>query len=111
MVDVGRPSLLALIIVVVLAAVLYTGWRRGRLVPAFLGAASAIAFLWALAYAAIRTDYHDADGWIDCTQCSLLQDGVGTMYSFGPIAFVLLTVATAVLVFLSRRHDRHLEAR
>jgi hypothetical protein len=104
----SATPVIAALIVVGLASLLYFGWRRRRLAAAFLAGTAVIALLWMLAFAAIRSDYRDADGWIDCwPHCTVLQDTVGTVYVFGPAAFVVLAVAVGFLALITRRRQHH----
>jgi membrane protein implicated in regulation of membrane protease activity len=99
--DLGRPAV-ASSLLVGLALVLIFAWRREWLGRAFLAVSVVLALLWLAAIAAVRTDYHDADGYIDCRpSCSALQDGVATAIWWGPIAFVVLGVLAAVLAAVS----------
>ena len=102
-----RPTL-ALGVFLAFAVLLVFSWRRGRLGWAFLGITVALVGLWLAAAAAVRSDYRDADGYIDCwPSCSALQDGVGIALWWSPIAFVVLGVIAAVLAAVSgpRRHS------
>jgi hypothetical protein len=66
-------------------ALLYWSHRRGRLL-----AVSLVLFVLAtvasgLAYAAVETDYRDADGWVDCwPDCTPLQDATAFGLFLGP---------------------------
>jgi hypothetical protein len=103
-------QLIAFLILVGFGSFLYTAWRRSRLVPAFIGLTLLLAALWAFAYAAVWTDYHDADGWIDCwPRCSTYQNTVGGTFVLAPSMFVVLGVLAATLgtiTTLRRRRRR-----
>src|SRR5688572_1270673 len=102
-----RP-LIAVLFLLTLGLVLYGGWRLRRLVIAFAIAMIMSTSLWAVAEAAIRTDYRDADGYGDCwPHCTPLQNGVGTINALAPITLVGLIVVTAVLIALARRQEHH----
>jgi hypothetical protein len=97
----GRPAV-ALGLLLILGVVLVLSWRRGWLGRSFLAISLLLALLWIAAGAAVRSDYRDADGYIDCwPSCSALQDGVAMAIWWGPIAFVILGVLAAVLAAVS----------
>jgi hypothetical protein len=101
-------ALIAVLFLLAPGLVLYGGWRLHRLVIAFVIAVIMSASLWAVAEAAIRTDYRDADGHSDCwPDCTALQDGVGTITALAPVTLVGLVVVTAVLIALARRQGDH----
>ncbi len=78
--------------------------RRGRLFLTATLLMGSLAVAWGLAAIAVRTDYRDADGFVDCwPYCSPFQDGVAITLLFGPLAAVLVVVASAILVPLQRR--------
>ena len=96
-----RP-LAATLVVVLLALLLYSAWRCGRLRISFLAVAPVIAAAWLLARAAVRTDYRDADGYVDCwPSCTLLQDSVGLAIWYGPVLLIALGVVAAVLAAIT----------
>jgi hypothetical protein len=90
-----------------LVALLIAASRRGRLFITATTLVLSVAVAWILAAAAVRTDYRDADGFVDCwPSCSAFQDGVAITLFFGPPMAVLVVVASAILVPLERRRKR-----
>lgn len=88
-------------------AVLLLAWKRGRLWPALLAVNAVLAGTWGLAAVAMRTDYRDADGWIDCwPACTLLQDGVGTVLVLGPPVITASLLLALALAAVTRRRGR-----
>jgi hypothetical protein len=80
--------------------------HRRLLVPA-LAMSALFALIWGLALAAISTDFHDSDGFVDCwPDCSWLQQIVSAA-TFGAPVLVLGLLIVAILSFTSRRrHGR-----
>ena len=79
-------------------------WRRFTLTS--LAAVALLALLWLLAAFAHQSDWHDADGWIDCwPRCTFLQDAVGAILVFAPglVACILVIMAVARAVVGIRR--------
>jgi len=105
----GRP-LIALGFLAVLALLLYGGFKLHKPLIGFMAAAAVTAGLWVAVERAISTDFRDADGYSDCwPNCTPLQDGVGTINAFAPVALILLAVAF-VLFLGFRWRGRHREA-
>ena len=72
--------------------------------PVSLVVMALAATAFGLAVAAVRTDYRDADGFIDCRpNCSGLHDTVGMALFAGPVGFLIALVG---LVFGGRRSAR-----
>ena len=83
-------------VLLVIAVLLYAGWRRGRLGLAFAGAAAGLLAIWVGSAFAVATDYRDADGMIDCWPgCTRFQDGVKIGY-FGALPVLVLAVILLV---------------
>ena len=82
-------------------------WPRA-LTNGVLGAVLLLAGLVALAWAAVATDFRDADGFFDCgANCTLLQETVGVAVFYGPVLMAALVVGTAAyLGVASRRRSR-----
>ena len=96
-----RP-LAAALVFLLLALLLCAAWRRGRLGLTFLALAPLVAAAWLLARAAVRADYRDADGYVDCwPSCTLLQDSVGLAIWYGPVLLIALGVVAAVLAAIT----------
>lgn len=75
----------------VLAPLLYRISRHGRLGLAFLAVTTVLAAAWLLAKLAVRVDYRDADGYVNCWPgCRLLQEAVGWAIWYGPLLFIAL---------------------
>jgi len=56
--------------------------------------AAVIFSTWVGFFAVSASDYHDADGWIDCgDSCSNLQMATGSVFGWGLVALFLLLVA------------------
>ncbi len=108
-----------LVVVIVLPAAAFAGAVVARLVwprtltNAVLAGILLLGALEALAWAAIVTDFRDADGFIDCwPHCTLRQGVVGTTVWWSPILRAALVVLTAAYLGLtSRRAKRRLDAR
>jgi len=101
--------MILLTFVLVVSLVLYGGWRLHRLGVALVITAFGVASLWLLTEAAIRTDYRDADGHIDCwPHCTALQDGVGALHVLAPVTLLALILVMAALIvrYASRRVRR-----
>lgn len=95
---------LALLLAVAAVAALVLAHRRERLVAVAVAILVLLVAGWAFAFAAAATDYHDADGFIDCwPHCSVLQDAVGGSLFFGPVLALLVVVATMLIAFGTRR--------
>lgn len=89
---------LALLALAAVAAVLtlLIGTRRGRRGRKTVTLVLVLAVAWIVSLAAIRTDYRDADGFVDCWPgCSLLQDAVGAAV-FGLPVLAILVAAVSV---------------
>jgi hypothetical protein len=103
--------LVAVLVLVGLASFLYVAWRRNRLAPAFIAVIVVLAVFWVLAYAAISTDYRDADGFIDCwPSCSRYQGAVAAAIWYGPVMLVVLGAFAGVLATIKARRDRRRRA-
>jgi hypothetical protein len=92
------------ILAVLLPGAIVVGFRRHRHFG--LVVAAMVATLWAAwlgVFTAIKTDYRDADGMVDCwPSCSAFQDIVGIVYFAAPVALAVVLLC-AVAVWLSRR--------
>ena len=100
-------QLLALLILIGFGVVLYVAWRRRRLALTFIAVAIVFAALWGLAYAAISTDYRDADGFTDCwPRCSVFQTLVGGTFFLAPAMFFVLGILAITLGAISALRGR-----
>ena len=94
---------LGVLVAAAVVAVLVAASRRGRLFVAAAGLVGALAVAWILAAVAVRTDYRDADGFVDCwPYCSTFQNTVGATLVYGPLTAVLVLAIAALLVVLRR---------
>jgi hypothetical protein len=98
--EVSGRDVASLILTVLLVAVLVVAARRGRLVAALVVMLIALAASWSIA---VRADYRDADGFVDCwPYCSTFQDAIGGTLFYGPVAALVLLVAAGVLLVRRR---------
>lgn len=96
----------SLLVALVLIAGLVVADRAGRLLLALVSLLTALAGGRVLAVLAVRADYRDADGFVDCwPYCSTFQDAVAAVLFFGPLAAVLLLAFAALLVALRQRRS------
>jgi hypothetical protein len=73
----GR-AVTSFILLLLLATALVVAARRGRLLAALVVMLMALAASRAAAAIAVRADYRDADGFVDCwPYCSTFQDVIG----------------------------------
>jgi hypothetical protein len=101
--EVSGRDVASLILTVLLVAVLVVAARRGRLVAALVVMLMALAASWSVAAIAVRADYRDADGFVDCwPYCSTFQDAIGGTLFYGPVAALVLLVAAGVLLVRRR---------
>ena len=85
------------------AVALALRWPR-RLTRVGLAAVLALAALDLVAWAAVGTDFRDADGFIDCwPYCTPLQEAVGMAVSWSPILTAALAGLEAVYLFVRSR--------
>jgi hypothetical protein len=92
---------------VVLVALLILAQRGRRLGAALVAIVLAGAALWLVSWIAIRSDYRDADGYVDCwPDCTPLQDGVAIGFWLVPIAVVALMVVGGLLAVGDRLRRR-----
>ncbi|HEY4621920.1 MAG TPA: hypothetical protein VIG93_09485 [Gaiellaceae bacterium] len=97
----------ALLALAGLASLLYVAWRRRRLASTFIVVTIGSALLWGLAFAAIWTDYRDADGFVDCwPYCTAFQVAVASTFWYGPVMFLVLGVFAVALATISARRRR-----
>lgn len=97
-----EKPLAAVLVFLALALLLQRMWRRGRLGVAVLAVTALLAAAWLLAKAAVRADYRDTDGYVDCwPACSLLQEMVGWAIWYGPLLFIALGLLAAVLAAIT----------
>lgn len=98
-----RAALVTGVIFVVLAALLEVARRRHRLRTALVAIALAAGTLWIGAFVAIRTDYHDADGAIDCwPNCTPLQESVSVALFWVPAVIAALVIVGGLLSAVGR---------
>jgi len=91
---------------VLVCGLLAGAWARGR-----LGAASVVLFVaaacvWVLDFAAISSDYRDADGFFDCGE-----DCTGVHFStavgfLAPPLLIAMSALAALVMLLQRRRAR-----
>jgi hypothetical protein len=97
--------IVSVVVVVAVIAGLVVAARLGQLFLASAGTLAALAGMWVLALLAVRADYRDADGFIDCwPDCTAVHNAVGAALFYGPAAAVVVLIATVVL--LARRLPR-----
>jgi len=81
-------------------------WARGR-----LGAAAGVVFIaaacvWVLDFAAISSDYRDADGFFDCGEdCTVMHFATAVGFLAPPLLIAMSALA-ALVVLLQRRRAR-----
>jgi hypothetical protein len=93
----------SLLVSVVLVVGLVFADRHRRLLLASGGSLALLAVSWVLAALAVRTDYRDADGFVDCWPgCSTFQDAVGVTLFYGPVAGALVLVTSIALLLVRR---------
>ena len=85
-------------------------WRRGR-----LGTASAVLLVlavvaWAAGFAAITSDFHDADGFADCRDACTVMHRVAVLGFVAPPLLISVAAAGMVLALLSRGRRRRADA-
>jgi hypothetical protein len=99
--EIGGRDVTAFVLTVLLVAALVVAARRGHLPATLAVMLTVIAASWAAAAVAVRTDYRDADGFVDCwPYCSAFQDVIGGTLFYGPVAALVLLVTAGV--FLAR---------
>jgi hypothetical protein len=66
-----------------------------------------VAILWILANQAIETDWHDADGFIDCwPHCTAHQKAIQAVFWLAPVTAGLLLVVALVSAIVRARSQR-----
>ena len=89
----------SLLVVVGIIGGLVVAARQGHLRVATAGTLTVLGGIWLLAVFAVRADYRDADGFIDCwPDCSAVHNAVGTTLVYGPIAAFVVVIVTALLL-------------
>ena len=89
---------LALLVLVGATLVLLREWKRSRLALSFVVVTIAFAVCWAIAYAALRSNHHQAAAYVDCwPACTDYRYAVASTYWYGPIVFAFLTAFAATL--------------
>ncbi len=92
----GALALLGLVAIAV-------GERHGRLRSALAACVLALGVLWLAALAAVKTDWRDADGFIDCwPSCTLYQDATGVILIWSPVAVPVWLGVAALFVWRRR---------
>jgi cytochrome bd-type quinol oxidase subunit 2 len=99
-----HPWIVELMVVAVCAlscAALLVAWRRGRLAAAAVALFVLALVAWVAAFAAIATQFHDADSFATCTECS-------TVHYVSAVAFIVppLLISLAALAVLLVRGRR-----
>jgi hypothetical protein len=88
------------------SVVIAVGARHDRLRSALAACLLALGMLWLAMLAAVRTDWRDADGFIDCwPSCTLYQDATGVVLIGSPV--VVLAWLGAAALFVWRRRKRN----
>jgi hypothetical protein len=96
--------IVSVLVVVAAIAGLVVAARHGHLLVASAATLTALAGMWLLAVLAVRADYQDADGFIDCwPSCTAVHNAVGATLFYGPVTALLVVIATALL---ARQHPR-----
>jgi hypothetical protein len=96
--DLALIPIVSLLVVVAVIAGLVVAARHGRLLVASVATLTVLAGMWLLAVLAVRADYRDADGFIDCWPgCTAVHNAVGATLFYGPVAALLVVIATALL--------------
>jgi NADH:ubiquinone oxidoreductase subunit 6 (subunit J) len=97
--------LLPLVAVLILAVGI--GLFLRRLGTACLITVAFLAILWILANQAIETDWHDADGFIDCwPHCTAHQKAIQAVFWLAPVTAGLLLVVALVSAIVRARSQR-----
>ena len=100
--DTPLVTMVSVLVVAALIAGLAVAARHGHLLVASTATVMVMAGMWLLAVLAVRADYRDADGFIDCwPSCTAVHNAVGATLFYGPVAAVLVLIASAAL--LARR--------
>jgi hypothetical protein len=91
------PIVSVLVVVGVIAGLVVVA-RRGHLLLASAGTLTVLAGMWLLAVLAVRADYRDADGFIDCwPSCTAVHNAVGATLFYGPVAVFVVSATTLLL--------------
>lgn len=106
MIEIGGKDVASFILAVLLVAALVAAARRERLLTTLAVLLTVLAASWAAAAIAVRADYRDADGFVDCwPYCSTFQDVIGGTLVYGPVAMLALLVTAGVLLVRTRRRS------
>lgn len=89
------------------AALVYLGWRRGRLGRTLVAVGAGLLGLWGLSALAVETDYRDADGFVDCwPSCTAFQDAVRIGFLGVLPALVGVVLLAGALLVIGARRER-----
>jgi hypothetical protein len=98
--DLALIPIVSLLVVVAVIAGLVVAARHGHLLVAAAATLAVMASFWVLAVLAVRADYRDADGFIDCwPSCTAIHNAVGATLFYGPVAAFLVVIATLFLAW------------
>jgi len=103
LVQIGLVSLFVLV-----GGALVAGWLRGRLGAAAIALFVVACAIWVVAFLAIVSGYHDADGFVDC------RDDCSTVHFFSALGFLappLLISLSAVGMIVAVGQRRRLRRR
>jgi hypothetical protein len=79
------------------------GARHDRIRSTLAACVFALGVLWLTTLAAVRTDWRDADGFVDCWPgCTLYQDATGAVLIGSPVV-VLVWLGVAAMFVWKRR--------
>jgi hypothetical protein len=97
-------------VLVLTCGLLVFAWRRGR-----LGVASALLFVlavaaWAAGFAAIASDFHDADGFADCRDDCTVMHRVAVLGFVAPPLLISVAAGGMVLAIVARGRRRRASA-
>ena len=107
MFEVGGRDVTSFILTLLLVAALVVAARRGRLFATLAVMLTVLAASWAAAVIAVRADYRDADGFVDCwPYCSTFQDVIGGALIYGPVVALVLLVTAGVFLVGTRLRTR-----
>jgi hypothetical protein len=96
--DMPLITMVSVLVVAGVIAGLAVAAGHGHLLVASAATLTVMAGMWLLAVLAVRADYQDADGFIDCwPSCTAVHNAVGATLFYGPVAAVLVLIASAAL--------------
>lgn len=99
-----RLAVLVLVAALGLATMALAGTRQ-RLAAGVALCVVALGAVWFASFAAVRADWRDADGFVDCwPNCTVYQDACGAILVGSPAVLVVWLAAAGLVVW--RRRDR-----